>query len=189
MNSLLSGKSAIVTGAAQGIGATYAKALANEGAKVVLTDIHDCKSVANEITVNSFGRNHPMYKGKDDVFDAFCWHYDDTEVLPPNAKILSSNNKSEVQSVSFDINESSVWAVQYHPEFDPLWIAGLMKQREDILLKEGAFTDKKYFDEQLNFFSNYKNIDDKINNDKYKNLIDISKHTLELSNWIGNLKN
>jgi len=28
--------------------------------------------VANEITVNGFGRNHPMYKGKDDVFDAFC---------------------------------------------------------------------------------------------------------------------
>ncbi len=145
--------------------------------------------IANKITVNSFGRNHPMYKGKDDVFDAFCWHYDDTEVLPPNAKILSSNNKSEVQSVSFDINESSVWAVQYHPEFDPSWIAGLMKQREDILVKEGAFTDKKYFDEELNFFSNYKNIDDKINNDKYKNLIDISKHTLELSNWIGSLKN
>ena len=108
--------------------------------------------VANEITVNSFGCNHPMYKGKNDVFDAFCWHYDDTEVLPPNAKILSSNNKSEVQSVSFDINESSVWAVQYHPEFDPSWIAGLMKQREEILLKEGAFTDKKYFDEELNFF-------------------------------------
>jgi len=48
--SKLNGKIAIVTGAAQGIGATYAKALANEGAKVVLTDIHDCKSVANEIT-------------------------------------------------------------------------------------------------------------------------------------------
>ena len=47
--SKLNGKVAIVTGAAQGIGATYAKALANEGAKVVLTDIHDCKSVANEI--------------------------------------------------------------------------------------------------------------------------------------------
>ena len=48
--SKLNGKVAIVTGAAQGIGATYAKALANEGAQVVLTDIHDCKSVANEIT-------------------------------------------------------------------------------------------------------------------------------------------
>ena len=40
----------------------------------------------------------------------------------------------------------SIWAVQYHPEFDPSWIAGLMQQREDILLiKEGAFSEKKYF--------------------------------------------
>ena len=145
--------------------------------------------VAKDITLNGEGLVHPMYKGKDCIFDAFCWHYDDAETLPSNSKILASNNKSEVQSVIFDINDSNIWAVQYHPEFDPSWIAGLMKQRKDILIKEGAFTDKKYFDEELNFFSNYKNIDDKINNDKYKNLIDISKHTLELSNWISNLKN
>ena len=145
--------------------------------------------VANKITVNKEGLNHPMYKGKDSVFDAFCWHYDDTETLPSNAKILSSNIKSEVQSITFDIDDSNIWAVQYHPEFDPLWIAGLMKQREDILLNEGAFTEKKYFDEELYFFSNYKKIDDKINQEKYKDLINISKHTLELSNWINNLKN
>jgi len=145
--------------------------------------------VANEITLNKEGHNHPMYKGKESVFDAFCWHYDDTELLPSNAKILASNNKSEVQSVSFDIGESNVWAVQYHPEFDPSWIAGLMKQREDILLKERAFTEKKYFDEEFSFFSNYKKTDDKINYEKYSDLINISKHTLELSNWISNLKN
>jgi GMP synthase-like glutamine amidotransferase len=145
--------------------------------------------VANEITVSREGFNHSMYKGKEGVFDAFCWHYDDTENLPPNAKILASNNKSAVQSVAFDIDQSSVWAVQYHPEFDPSWIAGLMKQREDILLKEGAFTEKKYFDEELNFFLNYKNMDDKTNKDKYKDLINISQHTLELFNWISNLKN
>ena len=130
-----------------------------------------------------------MYNGKDSVFDAFCWNYDDTELLPYNAKILASNNKSEVQSVSFDIGESNVWAVQYHHEFDPSWIAGLMKQREDILIKERAFTEKKYFDEEFSFFSNYKKIDDKINHEKYSDLININKHTLELSNWISNLKN
>ena len=145
--------------------------------------------MANEITINKEGLNHPMYKGKGSVFDAFCWHYDDTELLPSNSKILASNNKSEVQSVSFDMNESSVWAVQYHPEFDPSWIAGLMQQREDILLKEGAFSKKKYFDEELNFFSNYKNMEEKDNHKKYSDLINISKHTLELSNWISNLKN
>ena len=48
---------------------------------------------------------------------------------------------------------------------------------------------KIYFDKELNFFLNYKNLDDNINQDKYKDLINISKHTLELSNWINNLKN
>ena len=145
--------------------------------------------VAKDIILNKEGLDHPMYKGKDSVFDAFCWHYDDTETLPSNAKILASNNKSEVQSVIFDINDSNIWAVQYHPEFNPAWIAGLMKQREDTLLKEGVFNEKKYFDEEINFFSNYKNLDNKIKQDKYKDLINIRKHTLELLNWINNIKN
>lgn len=46
------GKVAIVTGAAQGIGAVYAKALASEGAKVVVSDILDGSSVADEIGEN-----------------------------------------------------------------------------------------------------------------------------------------
>lgn len=45
----LSGKIAIVTGAAQGIGATYAKAMAKEGAKVVVADILDSDGVISEI--------------------------------------------------------------------------------------------------------------------------------------------
>ena len=145
--------------------------------------------VAKDITLNGEGLVHPMYKGKDCIFDAFCWHYDDTETLPSNSKILAFNNKSEVQSVIFDINDSNIWAVQYHPEFNPSWIAGLMKQREDILLKEGVFNEKKYFDEEINYFLNYKSLNHKINQDKYKDLINIRTHTLELSNWINNLKN
>jgi len=39
----------IVTGAAQGLGATYAKSLSEEGAKVVVTDIDDTTAVAAEI--------------------------------------------------------------------------------------------------------------------------------------------
>ena len=75
-------------------------------------------------------------------------------------------------------------AVQYQTEFDPLWIAGLMKQREDILLKEKAFSEKKFFDEELKFFSNYKNNNEEQHFKKYKDLTNINNHTLELSNWI-----
>lgn len=45
----LDGKVAIVTGAAQGIGATYAKALAAEGAAVTIADIDDGSAVVAEI--------------------------------------------------------------------------------------------------------------------------------------------
>ncbi len=46
----LTDRVAIVTGAAQGIGATYARALSAEGASVVVTDIDDCGPVREDIT-------------------------------------------------------------------------------------------------------------------------------------------
>jgi len=45
----LQGKVAIITGAGQGIGAAYAKALAGEGAKVVVTDIGDTSECVDAI--------------------------------------------------------------------------------------------------------------------------------------------
>lgn len=45
----MSGKVAVVTGAAQGIGRTYVEALAAEGARVVITDIEDTSEVVSAI--------------------------------------------------------------------------------------------------------------------------------------------
>ena len=59
-----------------------------------------------------------------------------------------------------------------------------MKQREEILLKEKTFSEKKYFDEDLEFFLNYKKLKNDKKKEKYKDLINYKNHTLELSNWI-----
>lgn len=45
----LEGRVAIITGAAQGIGAAYAKRFAEEGAKVAICDVLDCTNVVNTI--------------------------------------------------------------------------------------------------------------------------------------------
>ena len=45
----LDGKVAIVTGAAQGIGAEYAKRLASEGAKVMCADVRDAARTVGDI--------------------------------------------------------------------------------------------------------------------------------------------
>jgi NAD(P)-dependent dehydrogenase (short-subunit alcohol dehydrogenase family) len=45
----LTGKVALITGAAQGIGATYAQALAREGAAVCVSDVTSAQSVADRI--------------------------------------------------------------------------------------------------------------------------------------------
>jgi NAD(P)-dependent dehydrogenase (short-subunit alcohol dehydrogenase family) len=49
MRKRLEGKVAVVTGGAQGIGASFAKGLAAEGAKVVIAARSDCSSVLSEI--------------------------------------------------------------------------------------------------------------------------------------------
>ena len=67
-----------------------------------------------------------------------------------------------------------------------MWIAGLMQQREEILLKKKHFL-KKIFDEELEYFSNYKNNKNESQIQQYKDLTNINSHTLELSNWIKSL--
>ncbi|SIO07075.1 SDR family NAD(P)-dependent oxidoreductase [Vannielia litorea] len=46
----LDGKTAVITGAAQGIGALMAKAMADEGAKVLVTDVQDTAGAVQAIT-------------------------------------------------------------------------------------------------------------------------------------------
>jgi len=145
--------------------------------------------IAKNICLNQNGIYHPMYYKKNKIFDSFCWHYDDAKTLPKNTTILASNKKSKIQSISFVNNQSKIWAVQYHPEFNPLWMSGLMNQRKKILLEEGVYRNNEEFDLFKYFFSDTKKNESKkeslnISDD----LINEKKHSLELINWINFIK-
>ena len=90
----------------------------------------------------------------------------------------------------FSRDKSEVWAVQYHPEFDPKWISGLMKQRKLLLLEEGVYSSSKEFNKINSFLSN---IDTFKDNKNYlsisETILNSSIHTIEISNWLKNIKN
>ena len=131
-----------------------------------------------------------MYEGKPEIFDAFCWHYDEVEELPANSVILSSNNKSNIQSLFLKNNQSEVWAVQYHPEFDPVWISGLMQQRKSILIEQEIYDSENQFNNYRDYFSNIKKFKRKKNELSIsETLINPKIHSIELSNWLNRLKN
>jgi len=65
----MAGRTAVVTGAAAGIGAACARRLAAEGAAVVLTDIRDASGVAKQIEADG-GQAHALIA---DVSDEQAW--------------------------------------------------------------------------------------------------------------------
>ncbi len=139
--------------------------------------------LAKNIQLNKNGIGHPMYKNKNTKFNAFCWHYDEAEILPNDTLVLASNDVSKFQSISFKSNNSSVWAVQYHPEFNPHWMAGLMAQRKKILLENNIYKNSLEFEKEKNIFQKKSELTN-LQYKKYIDVIDENKHSLEISNWL-----
>ena len=79
----------------------------------------------------------------------------------------------------------------YHLEkvWPPLWMSKLMSQREEILLKEGIFKDKKEFD-SFKFCLSNEDLST-IQKEIYgisDDLINEELHSTELLNWINYIK-
>ncbi|MHA6260054.1 glucose 1-dehydrogenase [Sporosarcina sp. CAU 1771] len=113
----LEGKVAIVTGAAQGMGATHVKRFVEEGAKVVFTDINEEKGLALE---KELGENSKFVKH--DVTNAADWKtvVDTTEetfgaidILVNNAGISMNKSLLEMTEEQYrtivNINQVSVF--------------------------------------------------------------------------------
>ncbi|MET3699609.1 3alpha(or 20beta)-hydroxysteroid dehydrogenase [Bacillus oleivorans] len=113
----VSGKVVIITGGARGMGASHARKLVNEGAKVVITDILDQEgqALANELGENALFIKH-------DVTNAADWEHVVTEteatfgpvnVLVNNAGIAPTSpiesTSEEVYRKVIDINQVAVF--------------------------------------------------------------------------------
>ena len=133
--------------------------------------------IANEITMSVDGTKHPIYKNKIDKFNSPAFNFDEVVTLPTNAICLASNKINKIQGLYFQIGDTKIWGLQYHPEITYEKMIRLIEFR-----KEKLINNRKVFE-------NEKQVENHIS--LIKKEISVSKKTqrmVELKNWLDNIK-
>tara|TARA_B100000902_G_scaffold349414_1_gene357962 strand:+ start:83 stop:865 length:783 start_codon:yes stop_codon:yes gene_type:complete len=132
--------------------------------------------IANEITINDNGLNHPLYKNKDKKFNSPAFNFDEVKKLPNNAICLASNKINKIQSLYFKINETNIWGLQYHPEITYEKMINLIEFRKDRLIENRkVFENENEVKNHISFIKNEIKITNK------------EKRMVELKNWLKQL--
>lgn len=104
----LAGKTAIVTGGAKGLGAVYCRALAAEGARVVIADVADGAGLAGEIRQSG---GEALYRAADvsdeeavrSLVSAAVERFERIDILVNNAAVFSVLPLVEFQDIDVDL--------------------------------------------------------------------------------------
>ena len=132
--------------------------------------------IANEIEINEKGIKNPLYVDKDKKFNSPAFNFDEVVKLPQNAICLASNKINKIQSLYFEINNTKIWGLQYHPEITYEKMISLIQFRKDRLI------------ENRKVFKNKEDVEKHILFIKKEILVDIKKKRMtELRNWLNQL--
>jgi GMP synthase (glutamine-hydrolysing) len=104
------------------------------------------------IRLTAAGREHPMYAGKSDSFDAVAVHLDEVETLAPDTTVLALNAMAGVQAAEIRCDGTVAWGVQYHPEYSLKELAAIVRRTGIKLVEEGFFaaeTDLLHYANEL----------------------------------------
>jgi GMP synthase (glutamine-hydrolysing) len=140
------------------------------------------------IRLTGVGRGHPMYAGKDEVFNAVTIHLDEVETLAPGTHVLATNAMSDVQAAEIRVGDAVAWGVQYHPEYTLHDLAATFRRHGKRAIEEGFFPDEEtllaYADEIAAIADNpdikwltWRHALDRV-------ILDKAIRTREIKNWI-----
>jgi len=132
--------------------------------------------IANEIKINEQGLHHPLYLGKNKIFNSPAFNFDEVVTIPKNAVCLASNKTNKVQSLYFESNNSKIWGLQYHPEITYEKMINLIKFRKDRLIaNRKVFRDEKEIQKHISLIKD----EIKVSNKELR--------MLELKNWLNTI--
>ena len=132
--------------------------------------------IAKEIILNKNGLNHNLYKDKDSQFNSPAFNFDEVVKIPKNGICLASNKVNKVQSLYFEINQTKIWGLQYHPEITYEKMISLINFRKKRLIEtRKVFKNENDIENHVSFIENEIFTSDK------------EKRMLELKNWLKSI--
>jgi GMP synthase (glutamine-hydrolysing) len=102
---------------------------------------------ARRIMLTPAGRDHAMFQGKPEVFEAPTVHVDTVESLPSNSTPLAHNDMG-LQAAEIKLTSGATfWGVQYHPEYSVAEIAAMARRYGEVLIRDGLVKDQTELDQ------------------------------------------
>jgi GMP synthase (glutamine-hydrolysing) len=141
------------------------------------------------IRLTAAGREHAMYAGKGDIFEAVTVHLDEVETLAPDTTVLALNAMAGVQAAEIRRNGTAAWGVQYHPEYSLKELAAIVRRTGMRLVEEGFFAGEAdllhYVDELMTLHDDPHNKPLAWRHGLDRAVLDRSLRVREVANWIA----
>ena len=132
--------------------------------------------IATEVEINENGKKNPIYKNKKVKFNTPAFNFDEVCELPQGATLLASDKVNNIMGVYFKSENSEVWGLQYHPDYEYGQMINLSKERMGKMIAKEYFKDEETFEKHIDFIKS-----------EEQNL-DFKNKTYEIQNWLDIIK-
>tara|TARA_A100000164_G_scaffold284862_1_gene257767 strand:+ start:282 stop:1076 length:795 start_codon:yes stop_codon:yes gene_type:complete len=132
--------------------------------------------IASDVKINKAGKKNLIYKNKKEIFTTPAFNFDEVIQVPNNAELLSSDEINKIMAIYFKKNDSEIWGLQYHPDYEYWQMINISRARKDRLLNNRVFNDENDFNKHMNYI---KEEEDKLN---------FESRTCEVKNWLDYIK-
>ena len=94
---------------------------------------------------------------------------------------------SEMQAIAMNIGTAEFWGVQYHPEFDLSYIAGVFRRYAEMMLNEGFVASPADLEQLIGDYTRLQEVGDTGLAWRYglgADVLDSCSRTQEIANWL-----
>ena len=132
--------------------------------------------IATDVEINEDGKKNLIYKNKKPKFNTPAFNFDEVCELPKGATLLASDKVNNIMGVHFKSENSEVWGLQYHPDYEYWQMINLSNERMGKMIAKEYFKNEETFKKHIDFIKS-----------EEKNL-DFKNKTYEIQNWLDIIK-